>query len=110
MAELTERGRATRERILQAAPALSRVAKLVRSCHERWDGSGYPDGLRHDQIPIGARIISACDAYDSMRSAQPYRRPRNRAQALAELRRCAGSQFDPEVVIALRAEIEELET
>jgi HD-GYP domain-containing protein (c-di-GMP phosphodiesterase class II) len=98
------------ERILQAAPSLTRVAKLVRSCHERWDGTGYPDGLRHDQIAIGARIISACDAYHSMRSTQPYRRPRTKDQAVAELRRCAGSQFDPDVVIALRAEIEELDT
>ena len=89
------------ERILRAAPSLAPAARLVRSCHERWDGRGYPDGLRHDQIPIGARIIAVCDAYHSMRSARSYRRPRSAGQALAELRRCAGSQFDPDVVAAL---------
>jgi two-component system cell cycle response regulator len=95
------------ERILRTAPSLSQVAALVRSCHERWDGSGYPDGLRGDQIPLGARIIAVCDAYHSMRSAKPYRGARVQQQAQAELRRCAGSQFDPAVVRALLAELEE---
>ena len=58
-----------------SAPSLAPVAPLVRSSQERWDGSGYPDGLRRDEIPIGSRIIAVCDAYHSMRSAQPYRRP-----------------------------------
>jgi two-component system cell cycle response regulator len=97
------------ERILRAAPSLAPIAPLVRSCHERWDGRGYPDGLRREQIPIGARIIAVCDAYHSMRSAQPYRRPRTRNQALAELRRCSGSQFDPTIVQALCAELGERE-
>ncbi len=94
------------ERILRAAPSLAPVAGLVRSCHEHWDGSGYPDGLRHEETPLGARIIAVCDAYHSMRSAQSYRRARTSSQGLAELRRCAGSQFDPAVVHALVAELE----
>jgi diguanylate cyclase (GGDEF)-like protein len=89
------------ERILAAAPALAPVARLVRSSHERWDGGGYPDGLAAEQIPIGARIVCACDAFHAMTSGRPYARPRTRAQALEELRRCAGSQFDPRVVTAL---------
>ena len=95
------------ERILRAAPSLAPAAALVRSSHERWDGSGYPDGLRRDEIPIGARIIAACDAYDSMRSVKPYRGARKIKQAVDELRRCAGSQFDPRVVEALLAELEQ---
>jgi diguanylate cyclase (GGDEF)-like protein/PAS domain S-box-containing protein len=86
------------ERILAAAPALTAASKLVRSTHERFDGSGYPDGLAGDDIPIGARIIAVCDAYDAMISARPYRAPMQWARALAELRRCAGTQFDPDVV------------
>jgi two-component system cell cycle response regulator len=93
------------ERILRAAPSLAPAASLVRSSHERWDGSGYPDGLRQEQIPVGARIIAVCDAYDSMRSEKPYRGARGLEQALAELRRCAGNQFDPSVVQALADEL-----
>jgi diguanylate cyclase (GGDEF)-like protein/PAS domain S-box-containing protein len=86
------------ERILAAAPALTRASKLVRASHERFDGKGYPDGLAGEQIPLGARVIAVCDAYDAMVSARPYRAPMEWARALAELRRCAGDQFDPEVV------------
>ena len=93
------------ERILSAAPALVPVAKLVRSSHERWDGAGYPDGLAGTEIPIGSRIVCACDAYDAIVSARPYSVARSQADALAELDRCAGSQFDPEVVEALIAVI-----
>jgi diguanylate cyclase (GGDEF)-like protein/putative nucleotidyltransferase with HDIG domain len=89
------------ERILRAAPSLAPVAGLVRSCHEHWDGSGYPDGLRGTEIPLGARLIAVCDAYHSMRLTHPYRHARTRQQALAELRRCAGDQFDPDMVKAL---------
>jgi HD-GYP domain-containing protein (c-di-GMP phosphodiesterase class II) len=88
------------ERILSAAPALNRAAKLVRASHERHDGTGYPDELLGSQIPLGARIISVCDAYDAMTSERPYRKAVSPADALEELRRCAGSQFDPEVVAA----------
>jgi two-component system, cell cycle response regulator len=89
------------ERILSAAPALVPVAKLVRSSHERWDGAGYPDGIAAGEIPIGSRIICACDAYDAIISTRPYSPDRTSEEALAELARCAGSQFDPEVVAAI---------
>jgi HD-GYP domain-containing protein (c-di-GMP phosphodiesterase class II) len=89
------------ERILSAAPALLPVAKLVRSSHERWDGAGYPDGLAGEEIPLGARIINACDAYDAITSLRAYKRARSSEDAVAELRRCAGDQFDPRVVAAL---------
>jgi len=74
----------------------------VRSSHERWDGTGYPDGLAGREIPLGARIIFACDAFEAMTSRRrPYRMPVTRDEALAELLACAGSQFDPEVVATL---------
>ena len=73
----------------------------MRWSHERYDGGGYPDGLRAEEIPLGARIIAVCDAFDAMSSGRPYRpTPMSREGALAELRRCAGRQFDPEVVEA----------
>ena len=97
------------ERILSAAPALARAAKLVRSSHERFDGSGYPDGLAGSQIPLGSRIIAACDAYSAMVSDRPYRERRDAGAARAELRRCAGAQFDPRVVAALGAVLDERE-
>jgi two-component system, cell cycle response regulator len=89
------------ERIVSAAPALTAVARLVRSSHERLDGGGYPDGLSGEEIPFGARIISACDAFDAMVSSRPYRPAMSVPEALEELRRCAGSQFDPQVVEAV---------
>jgi diguanylate cyclase (GGDEF)-like protein len=88
------------ERILLAAPALRPVARLVRSSHERWDGGGYPDGLRGDEIPLGARVVAVCDAFDAMTTHRPYREPIPEPEAIAELRRCAGTQFDPMVVDA----------
>jgi diguanylate cyclase (GGDEF)-like protein len=88
------------ERILLAAPALTPVATLVRASHERWDGTGYPDGLARDAIPVGARIVAVCDAYDAMVSDRTYRAAMPADAALAELRRCAGTQFDPAVVDA----------
>ena len=94
------------ERILSAAPALRPVARLVRSSHERWDGAGYPDRLAGEAIPLGSRIITACDAYDAMVSERPYDAARSSDEALAELRRHAGSQFDPEVVEAVCHHIE----
>jgi diguanylate cyclase (GGDEF)-like protein len=93
------------ERIVAAAPALGPVAKLVRASHERWDGTGYPDATAGCDIPLGARIIAVCDAYDAMVSDRPYRRGRSAAAAMAELRRCAGTQFDPAVVDAFAAEL-----
>jgi HD-GYP domain-containing protein (c-di-GMP phosphodiesterase class II) len=91
------------ERILGAAPALAGVAELVRSSHERWDGKGYPDRLRGEQIPVGARIISVCDSFDAMTSNRAYRLAMTPRDAVAELERCAGTQFDPLVVAAFVA-------
>jgi two-component system, cell cycle response regulator len=88
-------------RIISAAPALTHVAKLVRSSHERWDGAGYPDRLTAEEIPVGARIVAACDALAAMVADRPYRQAVGLPAALAELARCAGSQFDPAVVEAL---------
>lgn len=86
------------ERILNVDPALRPVARLVRSTHERWEGGGYPDGLAGAAIPLGARIIAVCDAFEAMVRGRWYEQSRSRAEALAELRRAAGTQFDPEVV------------
>jgi diguanylate cyclase (GGDEF)-like protein len=88
------------DRILSAAPALEGVAKLVRASHERYDGRGYPDRLRGDEIPLGARIVAVCDAFHAMTSDRPYRPALPLQDALDELHRCAGAQFDPAVVRA----------
>ena len=94
------------ERILSAAPALAPVARLVRSSYERFDGSGYPDALVGEAIPLGSRVIAVCVAYDAMTSARPYREPLTAAVAFEELRRCAGRQYDPVVVAAFCEENE----
>jgi diguanylate cyclase (GGDEF)-like protein len=91
------------ERIVSAAEALRPVGRVVRSSHERWDGGGYPDGLHGSDIPLGARIVLACDAWDAMTSDRAYRRAMPAEDAAAELRANAGTQFDPEVVAALLA-------
>jgi diguanylate cyclase (GGDEF)-like protein len=96
------------ERIIGAAPALAQAAKLVRSTHERFDGTGYPDRLAGEQIPLGARIIAACDAYTAMTSPRPYATPRTPPEAIDELHRCAGNQFDPQVVAVLNRVVMEL--
>jgi diguanylate cyclase (GGDEF)-like protein len=88
------------ERILSAAPAMAPVARLVRASHERYDGRGYPDHRPGSEIPLGARIIAVCDSYHAMRSDRPYGAGISAQEAIAELRRCAGSQFDPRVVEA----------
>jgi diguanylate cyclase (GGDEF)-like protein len=88
------------ERILAAAPALAAAAHIVRATHERFDGTGYPDRLAGEEIPLAARIISVCDAYHAMTSERPYRPVRAHAEAMDELRRGAGSQFDPAAVEA----------
>jgi putative nucleotidyltransferase with HDIG domain len=91
------------EAIIEAAPALRPVAALVRASHERWDGSGYPDGVAGDAIPLGARIVAVCDAYSAMVQERAYGEVLAEADALTELRRCAGTQFDPRVVAAFCA-------
>jgi len=88
------------ERILAAAPDFGGAAKLVRASHERWDGTGYPDRLTGPEIPLGARIISVCNAFEAMTTRRPYAAQLETEDALSELVRCAGTQFDPEVVAA----------
>jgi diguanylate cyclase (GGDEF)-like protein len=88
------------ERVLRAAPALAPVGPLVRSSHEHFDGSGYPDGLAGAEIPLASRIVLVCDAFDAMTSPRPYRTAMSAEGALEELRACAGTQFDPVVVAA----------
>jgi len=80
---------------------MGRVGKIVRSCHERWDGKGYPDGLSGAEIPLAARIVFCCDAYNAMTTDRPYRKAMRRDEALAEIRDNSGTQFDPWVAEAL---------
>ena len=82
---------------------LGRVGEIVRSCHERWDGAGYPDGLSGEQIPLESRIVFVADAYNAITTDRPYRRARSREEALQELRDGAGTRFDPRVVAAVCA-------
>jgi two-component system cell cycle response regulator len=96
------------QRILGSAPTLGGAAKIVRSTHERWDGAGYPDQLSGRDIPLGARIIAVCDAFDAMMSRRPYAPALRHEHAMRELVRCAGKQFDAEVVEAFAAVQEEL--
>jgi hypothetical protein len=91
------------EQILKPIASLAPVLPLVRSSHERWDGSGYPDGLAGEEIPLGARIVAVCDAYRAMVEPRPYRGPLSHEAALRELREHAGTQFDARCVAALEA-------
>ncbi len=95
------------ERIINAAPELKNVALIVRASHERYDGAGYPDGTAGEDIPLGARIVAVCDAYDAMVTTRPYRSAMPVEEALAELENCAGGQFDPAVVAAFVAVLSE---
>ena len=83
------------EDILNAAPALQPVAALVRASHERWDGTGYPDGTAGEEIPEGARIVAVCDAFSAMVQERPYQPGLTVSEAVAEIERCAGEHFDP---------------
>jgi HD-GYP domain-containing protein (c-di-GMP phosphodiesterase class II) len=85
---------------LSRIPGLEAVATIVRFHHERWDGAGYPDGLRGARIPLASRIISVCDAYGAMTADRPYRRALDPGDALDEIQSGSGSQFDPDVVRA----------
>jgi putative nucleotidyltransferase with HDIG domain len=90
------------QRMLERVGGFMRdVGEIVRSSHERWDGAGYPDGLRAEAIPLEARIVSACDAFNAMTTTRSYRKAMSLQDAIAELTRCAGSQFDPRVVDVL---------
>jgi diguanylate cyclase (GGDEF)-like protein len=93
------------ERILRASPELRTVATIVRSTHERWDGTGYPDGLAGDEIPLASRILAACDTFTATTSPRAYRPQLTEHEALAELDRNAGTQFDPAVVVALTSAV-----
>lgn len=84
--------------ILSPIKHLENIVPLVRGHHESYDGSGYPDGLRGEEIPIMARILAVCDSYDAMTADRPYRKGRDKDEAVAELKRCGGIQFDPDVV------------
>jgi HD-GYP domain-containing protein (c-di-GMP phosphodiesterase class II) len=88
---------------------MARIGMIVRSCHERWDGRGYPDGLLGEEIPEAARIVFTCDAYSAMTTDRPYRRAMPREAAVEELRANAGGQFEPRVVEALVKVIGEAE-
>jgi putative nucleotidyltransferase with HDIG domain len=94
------------ERILQPIEFLAPVRPVVRSAHERWDGGGYPDGLVGEQIPLSARILFACDAYDAMTTNRSYRAAMPDRDARAELVRHSGTQFDPGVVDVLLSVLE----
>ena len=84
--------------ILGAVQALKPTLPLIKHHHERWDGTGYPDGLRGEQIPLGARIIAVAEVYDILTHGAPWKEPLSIDEAKAEIQRCAGSQFDPRVV------------
>jgi putative nucleotidyltransferase with HDIG domain len=89
------------EMLNRVGGVLSEVGRIVRSSHEHYDGSGYPDGLADEEIPIEARIVTCCDAFSAMTTTRSYRKAMSFADAIAELRRCAGTQFDPDVAVAL---------
>jgi len=105
--ELMRRHTLIGDRILGATAAMRPVGELVRSSHERWDGSGYPDRLAGEAIPLGSRIISICDSFDAMTSSRPYRAAVEGEQALDEVRSCAGSQFDADLVEVFASVLEE---
>ena len=98
--EFVRRHTVVGQRILEAAPSLGGTGAVVRSSHGRWDGTGYPDGLAGEDIPLAARVVAVCDAFDAMVSDRPYRPALSVGEALQELARGAGTQFDSAVVTA----------
>jgi response regulator RpfG family c-di-GMP phosphodiesterase len=94
-------------KVVESFEWLKPTIPMIRHHHERWDGSGYPDGMKGDEIPMGARIIGVAEAFDTMVASLGWRRGMSNFEAINELRRCAGSQFDPKVVEAF-AEIQPL--
>lgn len=95
--------------IMKPVEILSEAAEIVRHAHEHYDGMGYPDGLKGESIPIGSRVILVADAYDAITSDRPYRKRRSKEEALAELRRGAGTQFDPKVVKGFESVIDHID-
>jgi HD-GYP domain-containing protein (c-di-GMP phosphodiesterase class II) len=95
------------ERLLERTPGLLQLAPLVRSTHERWDGSGYPDGLAGTKIPLPSRLVTVCDAFDAMTQDRIYSPALPLNRAIWELHKGAGTQFDPEIVDALCDELAE---
>ena len=96
------------ERMLErVGGVLGEVGQIVRSCHERWDGKGYPDGLAGEEIPLEARIVCAADAFNAMTTNRPYRKGMSIGYAVDEMRACAGTHFDPGVAAALVQVVEE---
>jgi HD-GYP domain-containing protein (c-di-GMP phosphodiesterase class II) len=89
--------------------AFTHLGVDIRSSHERWDGAGYPDAVGHEAIPLAARIIAVCDAFTAMVEGRPYRESIRVEEAVAELRRCAGTQFDPFVVAAFPTALAEVQ-
>ncbi|HAV19945.1 MAG TPA: hypothetical protein DCX17_02845, partial [Firmicutes bacterium] len=83
--------------ILLASPEYAEIAEDILSHHERWDGKGYPRGLKGEEIPFRARVIALADSFDAMTSSRPYRCALTQAEAIEEIRRCAGTQFDPNI-------------
>ena len=98
-----ERHSAIGARLLAPIVLWQELAPIVHSHHERWDGSGYPDGLAGDSIPLESRVISLADAFDSIASHSSYRVALSRDEAIGEIRECTGTQFDPKVVAAFVA-------
>jgi HD-GYP domain-containing protein (c-di-GMP phosphodiesterase class II) len=92
--------------LLRVGGLLGEIGRVVRSCHERYDGNGYPDGIAGDEIPLIARIVACCDAFNAMTTDRSYRKAMPLDEAVAELRRSSGTQFDPQVVDALIASLD----
>ena len=103
------RQRAVAADILRNAPGLGRAIEIVRHCRERWDGTGYPDRLAGETIPLAARVFALADAFEAITRGRPYRPGIGVPAALAELRRCAGTQFDPNLAEPFITLIEELQ-